>query len=94
MEKKQFVWVFTAEQAWDEGVTDTIIKVFSNEMSAIKHMYDFLHKGEGEESVVEYVERRGWKTEIDNPLFYQAYNEGYYPTEHIECAITKCKVEA
>lgn len=92
MEKKQFVWVFTAEQAWDGEITDIIVKVFSNERSAVNHMRNFLCNGGGEESVVEFVERKGWVTEIDNPLFYRAYEDGYYATNHVECTVDKYEV--
>jgi len=91
--EKNYVWVFTAEQAWDGEVADTITKVFSTEEKAVKYMHDFIHNENSDESIVDYVERKGWETEYDEPMLYRAYEDGYYATNHIECQVNKCEIE-
>lgn len=92
-QEKQVVYVFTAEQVWDYDVQDTIIKVFAAEQAARSYMHDFIYKSDGDESIAEYVERKGWETEFDEQDLYRAYREGYYGSDHIECQITKCEIE-
>ena len=90
--EKNYVWVFTAEQAWDGEVADTIVEVFKTEDAAIEFMHKFIHDG-GEESIISDVEKRGWTTEHDEPTLYRSYKDGYYPTDHTECQITKCEIK-
>lgn len=91
--KKDYVYVFTAEQAWDYDVADTIVKVFATEQAARKYMQEFIHDGGGDESIQEYVERRDWSVEIDSPDLYRAFRDGYYSADHIELTITKCEIQ-
>jgi len=86
------VYVFTAEQAWDGEVADTIVKTFGSEDAARKYMHEFIHE-DGDEPIVDYVERHGWTTEYDEPNLYRAYNDGYYSDSHIECTITECEIQ-
>lgn len=92
-EEPEYVWVFTGEQAWDGNVDDTIIKAFPTEEAAQKYMHDFLLDDGGDESIRDYVKRKKWEVECDEPNIYRAYRTGYYPTDHIELTITKCKIE-
>lgn len=87
----QTVWVFTAEQASECDVADTIVETFPTEKAAREYMRSFLHDG-GEDSVVNYVERNGWKVERDEPNLYRAFDEDHYCSDHIECAITECEI--
>lgn len=91
----QEVWVFTAEQASDGDVEDIIIETFKTQQAADGYLHDFIHKKDEdkEESVLQYVERRKWKTSIDCPELFRAYKDGSYATDHIECTITKCKMK-
>ena len=86
------VWVFTAEQAWDDEVADTIVKTFRKKEAAQEFMHKFIHDG-GEESIEDYVKRKGWEVELDEPDMYRAYGDGSYSTDHIEITITECNIE-
>lgn len=90
-EPNQEVWVFTAEQAWDGEAAETIVKAFPTKEAAQEYMHHFIHE-DGDESVADYVERKGWCVEQDEPDFYRAYEEGRYSTDHIECTLTECKI--
>lgn len=98
---EKYVWVFTAEQAWDYVTEDVIVRTFDSEKKARKFLHDFVYKpasdgsieDSDEESIAKYAKRKGWDVECDEPDHYRAYPEGSYPEEHIECRITKCKVE-
>lgn len=92
MKKNDFVWVFTAEQAWDGEVAETIVEVFNTEEDAIKYLHNFV-KEDGIDSIIEYVKRNGWEVEFDTDTLYRAFKNGYYGTDHIECSITKCAVK-
>ena len=89
----QYVWVFTAEQAWDGEVADTIVMAFPTEKSATDYLHGFLLDDGGDESIRQYVERKGWVTEEDSPMLYRAFKDGYYNTDHIELTITKCEIQ-
>ena len=90
----QYVWVFTAEQAWDGEVADTIVRAFPTEEAAQKYMREFINDGDGDdESIAEYVKRKEWVVEEDEPFLYRAFNAGYYNTDHIELTITKCEIQ-
>lgn len=92
--KKDYVYVFTAEQAWDFEVADTIVKVFATMKAATDYLHNFLHDGEGSgESLLQYVENEGWVTECNSKTLYRAYRDGYYATDHIELMITKCEIQ-
>ena len=86
------VWVFTAEQAWDGEAADVIVKTFATEQAAQKHLHDFVYN-DGDETIAEYVKKHDWKVEMDEPWLYRAYDEGRYPTDHVECTITECEIE-
>jgi len=88
----QHVWVFTAEQAWGGETEETIVRVFATEEAAHKHMQEFLHD-DGDESILQYVERKGWETELNEPKLYRAFKDGYYSTDHIEITITECEIK-
>jgi len=93
-QQAQCVWVFTAEQAWDGEATDIIVKSFGAEQAARKYMQKFINDGDGDdETVADYVKRKGWKVEYNTPDLYRAYEDGYYVTNHIELTITKCEIE-
>lgn len=87
----QYVWVFTAEQAWDGETADVIVKAFGTEEAAHKYMQSFIHD-DGDESIEAYVKDKGWEVEMDEPDLYRAYNDGYYNSDHIELTITKTEV--
>lgn len=90
----EYVWVFTAEQAWDGEVADTIVRAFPTEEAAQKYMREFINDGDGDdESIAQYVERKEWVVEEDEPFLYRAFNSGYYNTDHIELTITKCEIQ-
>lgn len=91
-EKPEKVWVFTAEQAWDDETADTIVQTFKTEDAAQKYMKQFICE-DGEEPIVKYVKRRGWELEDYSPSHYFAYLDGYYEGNHIECTITECVVK-
>lgn len=92
MAKKQEVWVFTCEQAWDGEAADVIVRTFATEKAAHEFMQSFIHGGK-DDSIAEYVEHKGWEVEMDEPDLYRAYDDGYYPTDHIEITITKCEIQ-
>ena len=48
---------------------------------------------DGDETIAEYVKKHDWEVEMDEPGLYRAYNEGYYPTDHVECTITECEIK-
>lgn len=87
----EYVWVFTAEQAWDDEVADVIVKTFRKKETAQEFMHKFIHDG-GEESIEDYVKRKGWEVELDEPDLYRAYG-CRYSTDHIEITITECNIE-
>ena len=87
------VWVFTCEQAWDGQYADIIVHVFSAEDAATMYMHDFLLDDGGDESIRDYVKRKDWDVEMDEPMLYRAYKQGCYGTDHIELTITKCEIE-
>ena len=97
----QYVWVFTAEQAYDYDSYDVIVRTFATEESARRFLHDFVYApaSDGtivdseEESIAQYAERNGWDVEYDEPDFYMAHAEGSYPSDHVECRITKCEIE-
>lgn len=86
------VYVFTAEQAWDGEVADIIVKTFRTRAAAQEFMHEFIHE-DGDESIENYVKRKGWEVEMDEPDLYRACEDGYYPTNHIEITITECNIE-
>ena len=86
------VYVFTAEQAWDCEVIDTIVKTFRTREAAQEFMHKFIHE-DGDESIKDYVKRKGWEVEMDEPDLYRAYYDGRYSTDHIEITITECNIE-
>ena len=89
----EYVWVFTAEQAWDGEVADTIAKTFHTEQAATEYMKKFLLDGGDDESVMMYVVRKGWEVECDDTYHYRAFEDGYYNSNHIELTITKCEIQ-
>ena len=92
-EEKQYVWVFTAEQAWEGDTEDTIVRTFATEEAARKHLQEFI-TGDGEdESIRQYVERKGWEVDCDEPDHYRVFEDGYYANNHIECTIIKCEIK-
>lgn len=91
--KPEYVWVFTGEQAWDGEYPDIIVHVFTTEDAAVKYMHDFLLDDGDDESIRDYVKRKEWEVEIDEPMLYRAFKQGYYGTDHIELTITKCLIE-
>ena len=89
----EYVWVFTAEQAWDGEVADTIVKAFPTEDAAVKYLHDFLLDDGGDESIRDYVKRKNWEVDTDEPMHYCASEEMRYGTDHIELTITKCEIQ-
>lgn len=85
------VWVFTAEQACFGDVCDTIVYTFASESAAKKFMEEFL-SDDGDIPIREFVDNMEWVTEFDEPDLYRAYKKDSYPTDHIECMITKCRI--
>ena len=86
------VYVFTAEQAWEGESADIIVKTFRTKEAAQKFMHKFIHE-DGDESIEDYVKRKGWEGEMDEPDLYRAYYDGRYTTDHIEITITECNIE-
>lgn len=86
------VYVFTAEQAYDGEVADVVVRTFRKKEAAHEFMHKFIHDG-GEESIEEYVKRKGWSVEMEDPDLYMACEDGYYSTDHIEITITECNIE-
>ncbi len=86
------VWVFTAEQACDGEVTDTIVETFATEQTAQDYLHDFVY-WEGDETIAEYAKKHDWEVEQDEPWLYRAFKPGYYPTDHVECTITECEIK-
>ena len=86
------VYVFTAEQAWDGEVADVIVKTFRTREAAQEYMHKFIHEND-EESIEDYVKRKDWYVEMDEPNLYRACEGGRYATDHIEITITECNVE-
>ena len=87
------VWVFTAEQAWDGEYADIIAKAFLSEHAAVKYMHDFLLDDGGDESIRDYVKRKEWMTEVDDPMLFRSSKQGCYDTDHIDLTITKCEIK-
>ena len=94
-DEPEYVWVFTAEQAYDYTVEDVVVRVFATEEAACKFLYDFIHEGSDDESesIEDFVMRKGWEVEINDTDLYRAFPCGRYPESHIECTITKCEIE-
>lgn len=90
-DEPEYVYVFTAEQAYDEKTYDTIVKAFSSEEAAQEFLNTFIHD-DGDEPITEYVEKHGWSVENDEPNYYMACEDGNYQANHIECTITKCEI--
>ena len=91
MEKDtKYVWVFTADQAYEDEVLDKIIKAFSTEEKAKAYMYDFVH---GEDGEYQFAQNHGWNIAVDNPDHFMAYEEGYYNSNHTEAEVIMLKVE-
>ena len=86
------VYVFTAEQAWDGDTADIIVKTFRTREAAREFMHKFIHE-DGDESIEDYVKRKDWYVEMDEPDLYRACEEGRYSTDHIEVTITECNIE-
>jgi len=87
------IYVFTAEQAWDGEVADIIVKTFRTRTAAQEYMHKFIHESEDDESIVDYVKRKDWYVEMDEPNLYRACEDGRYATDHIEITITECNME-
>lgn len=92
VEPESYVWVFTAEQAYCSETYDVVVRVFSTEDKAREFMHGFIHE-DGDEPIVRFVERHGWSVEFDEPDHYMACEDMSYPECHVECTITKCKIE-
>lgn len=86
------VYVFTAEQAWEGEAADIIVKTFRTREAAREFMHKFIHE-DGDESIEDYVKRKGWEVEMDEPDLYRAYDDGRYSTDHIETTITESNIE-
>jgi hypothetical protein len=86
------VWVFTAEQACDGEVAETIVQTFATEQAARDYLHDFVYK-DGDETIAEYVKKHDWEVEQDESWLYRAFSLGYYPTDHVECTITECEIK-
>jgi len=91
-EEPEKVYVFTAEQAWEDEVADIIVKTFHTREAAREFMHKFIHE-DGDESIEDYVKRKGWEVETDEPDLYLAYDDGRYLSDHIEITITECNIE-
>lgn len=87
------VYVFTAEQAWDGETADVIVKAFRTREAAREFKHKFIHEPVDGESIVDYVKRKDWYVEMDEPDLYRACEDGRYPTDHIEITITECNIE-
>lgn len=85
-----YIWVFTAHQACDDQVLDTITEVFATEEAALKHMQEFVG---GEDGELAFAEKRGWKIEANVPDYFQAYEDGYYCGNHTEAEIKKLELK-
>lgn len=93
-EKKQYVWVFTAEQAWDGDVADTIVKVFPSERAATYYLHKFVYMDDGGEiTIAEQAKRDGWIIDVDDPFLFRACADNDYANNHTECTVTKCEIE-
>ena len=91
MEKDtKYVWVFTADQAYDGEVLDKITKAFSTEEKAKAYMHDFVH---GEDGEYQFAQKHGWDIDVDNPDHFVAYEEGYYNSSHTEAEVIQLQVE-
>lgn len=91
-EEPEKVYVFTAEQAWDGETDDIIIKTFRTREAAREFMHKFIHE-DCDESIADYVKRKDWYVEMDEPDLYRACEDGRYSTDHIEITITECNIE-
>ena len=87
------VYVFTAEHAWDGNVEDIVVKTFRTRKAAQEFMHKFIHEPVDGESIADYVKRKDWEVEMDEPDLYRAYDDGYYSTDHVEITITECNME-
>lgn len=92
-QEPEYVWVFTGEQAYDSDVENVIVRVFATEEAACKFLHDFIHEGDDDESLEDFVTQKGWEVEINEPDLYRAFPWGRYPESHIELTITKCEIE-
>lgn len=87
-EEFEYVYTFTANQATDDEVLDTIIQVFATEEAARKYLHEFVEEGE-----LSYAEKRGWTIEQNNSDAFHAYEEGNYCGNHTEAFIEKHQVK-
>ena len=86
----KYVWVFTAEQAYNGEVFNKLTMAFSTEEKAKAYMHDFVHGKYGE---YQYAQKHGWNIDVDNPDHFMAYEEGYYNSNHTEAEVIMLKVE-
>jgi hypothetical protein len=56
-------------------------------------MHKFIHEPVDDESIVDYVKRKGWVKVEDESDLYRAYEERRYATNHIEITITESNIE-
>ncbi len=91
-DESENVYVFTAEQALGGDMADTIIKVFQTKDKAQGYMDKFIHSSDDDESIEDYVKRKGWDTNESDGI-YMAWEPNHYATNHIEITITECEVE-
>ena len=90
----KYVYVFTADQVWDDDPADLIVETFATEEAARAYLHNFVHKSaEGDISVAEVSRQCGWITEYDEPDLYRAFWKDHYSTDHTECQITRCEIK-
>lgn len=81
------VYVFTAHQAVDSEVLESHIEVFYSREQAIKTLKEW------RDDEMCYVKKRGWYVHDDKEDYFEAYEVGYYATDHCEFSVDECEVK-
>ena len=81
------VYVFTAHQAIDCEVLEHHVEVFSSKEDAVSTLKQW------RDDCIEDDKNRGWDIADDSPDHYEAYEEGWYATNHVELTIEECKLQ-
>ena len=80
------VFVFTINQAFD-GEIENSLAVYKSKDDAVKALEEW------KKDEMQYVERDGWTIGEDTETSFEAFEEGYYATNHDYACITECDVQ-
>ena len=82
------VYVFTAHQAVDCEVLERHTEVFLTKEMAIGKLKEWRDDG-----IEEDAHTLGWYISENTPEHFEAYEQGYYSTNHSELIVEECEVQ-